>query len=158
MKVLVAAFNQEKALVGAFSVIVKTDCGTDWSFYSTTIGRQRCRAPPSTATINIHKRIIHQQFSIPRPVLMASIIYITLPRYCHGRPQRKEKYLWMWGKRLFFNLREGSGGVEANCNYISVEKNCKWSERIPGEKQWWQKCLKINLTKASFDFTSFFHF
>ena len=27
--------NQEKALVGAFSVIVKTDCGTDGSFYST---------------------------------------------------------------------------------------------------------------------------
>ena len=26
---LVGAFNQEKALVGAFSVIVKTGCGTD---------------------------------------------------------------------------------------------------------------------------------
>ena len=38
MKVLVGAFNQEKALVGAFSVIVKTDCGTDGSFYSTTPG------------------------------------------------------------------------------------------------------------------------
>ena len=37
MKVLVGAFNQEKALVGAFSVIVKTDCGTDGSFYSTWI-------------------------------------------------------------------------------------------------------------------------
>ena len=36
MKVVVAAFNQEKALVGAFSVIVKTDCETDGSFYSTT--------------------------------------------------------------------------------------------------------------------------
>ena len=36
VKVVVAAFNQEKALVGAFSVIVKTDCGTDGSFYSTT--------------------------------------------------------------------------------------------------------------------------
>ena len=36
MKAVVAAFNQEKALVGAFSVIVKTDCGTDGSFYSTT--------------------------------------------------------------------------------------------------------------------------
>ena len=35
MKALVAAFNQEKALVGAFSVIVKTDCGTNGSFYST---------------------------------------------------------------------------------------------------------------------------
>ena len=35
MKVLVGAFNQEKALVGAFSVIVKTGCGTDGSFYST---------------------------------------------------------------------------------------------------------------------------
>ena len=32
MKVLVGAFNQEKALVAAFSVIVKTDCETDgWS-------------------------------------------------------------------------------------------------------------------------------
>ena len=35
MKALIGAFNQEKALVGAFSVIVKTDCGTDGSFYST---------------------------------------------------------------------------------------------------------------------------
>ena len=34
VKALVGAFNQEKALVGAFSVIVKTDCGTDGSFYS----------------------------------------------------------------------------------------------------------------------------
>ena len=36
MKVLVGAFNQEKALVGAFSVIVKTGYGTDGSFYSTS--------------------------------------------------------------------------------------------------------------------------
>ena len=28
MKALIGAFNQEKALVGAFSVIVKTDCET----------------------------------------------------------------------------------------------------------------------------------
>ena len=31
VKVVVAAFNQEKALVGAFTVIVKTDCETDGS-------------------------------------------------------------------------------------------------------------------------------
>ena len=36
MKALVGAFNQEKALVGAFSVIVKIGCGTDGSFYSTS--------------------------------------------------------------------------------------------------------------------------
>ena len=29
MKALVGIFNQEKALVGAFSVIMKTDCETD---------------------------------------------------------------------------------------------------------------------------------
>ena len=40
MKALVGAFNQEKALVGAFSVIVKTDCETDGSFYSTAINIQ----------------------------------------------------------------------------------------------------------------------
>ena len=31
------AFNQEKALVGAFSVIVKTGCGTDGALHSTII-------------------------------------------------------------------------------------------------------------------------
>ena len=36
VKALVGAFNQEKALVGAFFVIVKTSCVTDGSFYSTT--------------------------------------------------------------------------------------------------------------------------
>ena len=34
MKALVGAFNQEKALLGAISGIVKTGCGTDGSFYS----------------------------------------------------------------------------------------------------------------------------
>ena len=40
MKALVGAFNQEKTLVGAFSVIVKTGCGTDGALYSTTQGQQ----------------------------------------------------------------------------------------------------------------------
>ena len=45
MKALVGAFNQEKTLVGAFSVSVnvKTGCGTDGSFYSTSgHGDVRC--------------------------------------------------------------------------------------------------------------------
>ena len=42
MKAVVAAFNQEKALVGSFSVIVKTDCETDGSFYSTTLFPLHC--------------------------------------------------------------------------------------------------------------------
>ena len=37
MKALVGAFNQEKALVGAFSVIVKTGCGTDGSICGTSL-------------------------------------------------------------------------------------------------------------------------
>ena len=37
MKALVGAFNQEKALVGAFSVIVKTSCGTDDALDSTSL-------------------------------------------------------------------------------------------------------------------------
>ena len=35
MKALVGAFNQEKALVGAFSVIVETDCETDGALHNT---------------------------------------------------------------------------------------------------------------------------
>ena len=34
VKALVGAFNQEKALVGAFSVIVKTGCGIDGTLHS----------------------------------------------------------------------------------------------------------------------------
>ena len=37
MKALVGALNQEKALVRAFSMIVKIDCETDGSFYSTNM-------------------------------------------------------------------------------------------------------------------------
>ena len=36
MKAQVGALNQEKALVGAFSVIVKTGCGTDGPICGTT--------------------------------------------------------------------------------------------------------------------------
>ena len=36
VKALVGTFNQEKALVGAFSVIVKIGCGTDGALLSTT--------------------------------------------------------------------------------------------------------------------------
>ena len=35
MKALVGTFNLEKALVGPFSVIVKTGCGTDGALNST---------------------------------------------------------------------------------------------------------------------------
>ena len=42
MKAVVAAFNQEKALVGAFSVIVKTGCGTDGSICGTSYFHNTC--------------------------------------------------------------------------------------------------------------------
>ena len=46
MKALVGAFNQEKALVGAFSVIVKIDCETDGALHSTSIvARSRSWGP-----------------------------------------------------------------------------------------------------------------
>ena len=57
MKAVVAAFNQEKALVGAFSVIVKTGCGTDGSFYSTSLNkyfRSACAIPdPDSSSVII---------------------------------------------------------------------------------------------------------
>ena len=36
MKALVGTFNQEKALVGAFSMIVKTGCETDGALHSSS--------------------------------------------------------------------------------------------------------------------------
>ena len=37
VKALVGTFNQEKVLVGPFSVMMKIDCETDGSFYSTNM-------------------------------------------------------------------------------------------------------------------------
>ena len=46
MKVLVGAFNQEKALVGAFSVIVKTNCVPDGSLTALTPAVYPGHGPP----------------------------------------------------------------------------------------------------------------
>ena len=43
MKALVGAFNQKKALVGAFSMIVKTGFGTDGSICGTTSKYVNCK-------------------------------------------------------------------------------------------------------------------
>ena len=75
MKVLIGPFNQEKALVGAFSVIVKTDCETMDRFaplivilhifpHLTTLDRvhhmfeEHRRATPSNEAVGGHKEII----------------------------------------------------------------------------------------------------
>ena len=48
MKSLVGAFNQEKALVGASSVIVKTSCGTDGALdISGSLYSQHYRVSPT---------------------------------------------------------------------------------------------------------------
>ena len=52
MKALVGAFNQEKALVGAFSVIVKTGCGTDGALHSTILGSGPSREVTSHGKYN----------------------------------------------------------------------------------------------------------
>ena len=52
VKALVGTFNQEKALVGAFSVIVQTDCATDGSFYSTIQIASSVAVPPRVSTSN----------------------------------------------------------------------------------------------------------
>ena len=68
MKALVGAFNQEKALVGAFSVIVKIGCGTDGSICGTNIqgstlfprscetGRQNISNSPSLRSLSLVPR------------------------------------------------------------------------------------------------------
>ena len=67
MKAVVATFNQEKALVGAFSVILKTDCETDGSFYSSN--PHPSPSPGGPAAHNILMRItsgtFHTIFTAP---------------------------------------------------------------------------------------------
>ena len=53
MKELVGTFNQKKALVGAFSVIVKTGYGTDGALHSITRD-QRIMNPTPTNICTFH--------------------------------------------------------------------------------------------------------
>ena len=53
VKAVVDAFNQEKALVGAFPVIVKTDCEIDGSF--SALDTSAISGPVSThVTLTLH--------------------------------------------------------------------------------------------------------
>ena len=53
----IVSFNQEKALVGAFSVIVKTNCETDGSFHSTTQDPENTQHLPSDLDLDIKSRV-----------------------------------------------------------------------------------------------------
>ena len=89
MKALVGAFNQEKALVGAFSVIVKTGCGTDGSFYSTTQKQYEISTSP-----DLHQEARSSQISglitasrneltkSQEELLRYSVLYCTVLVYC----------------------------------------------------------------------------
>ena len=59
MKVLVGAFNQEKTIEVAFSMIVKTGCGTDGSICGTTsFSHNICRPPPSAWRLRLPSPVI----------------------------------------------------------------------------------------------------
>ena len=83
MKALVDAFNQEKALVGAFSMIVKTGCGTDGSFYSTNMDTVLTLVSCSTALLcpSPIKQQIFSGVAGPGP---------TIPIKCEWNVQCKE--------------------------------------------------------------------
>ena len=53
----VGAFNQKKALIGAFSVIVKTGCGTDGALHSTSCD-VRWRGGREEASASSNQKII----------------------------------------------------------------------------------------------------
>ena len=64
MKALVGAFNQEKALVWAFFVIVKTSCGTDRALHSTS---PRARDTSRGLETPKLRPVPRQQFTIKEP-------------------------------------------------------------------------------------------
>ena len=60
MEALVGAFNQEKALVGAFSAIVKTGCGTDGALHSTNfVGCNDVRVSGGVLIVGAHSFSAH---------------------------------------------------------------------------------------------------
>ena len=73
MKALVGAFNQEKALVGAFSVIVKTGCGTDGPFYSTSSECSHVRAAHLNGNAECRTLITSDAALRPGPGLVAGL-------------------------------------------------------------------------------------
>ena len=109
VKGLVGAFNQERALVGAFSVIMKTDCGTDGALHSTT---RRRNPEPSTSAASSpappppgpspwrlrYGRNTQQHFEMPQHSSSRNIIQFIYNIY----------NLHPWNTYIFFSLIEES--------------------------------------------------
>ena len=79
--VIVGAFNQEKALVGAFSVIVKTGCGTDGSIVELHLS---CPDDGSPET-NDDSRDVEEVGVGPQE--LGDILGVRHPGYDHGNPR-----------------------------------------------------------------------
>ena len=90
MKALVGAFNQEKALVGAFSVIVKTDCETDGSFYST---KQEAVVHVNTNTLLLEPGEEEDNDTMSRPQLSVTVDYETPEDTGVEAAEDEDKYL-----------------------------------------------------------------
>ena len=90
MKALVGAFNQEKALVGAFSVIAKTGCGTDGALHSTS-GNTWPGANQENITTHMH--IMHKLESCWRAKLGLLSVIRSPSVESSFLPNKTEKYL-----------------------------------------------------------------
>ena len=77
MKAVVAVFNQEKALVGAFSVIVKTGCETDGSFHSTNRDISQIQQQSNNEVCILHPLPVFTQDDYLPAI---SIMTLPLPR------------------------------------------------------------------------------
>ena len=95
MKALVGAFNQEKTLVGNFSVIVKTSCGTDGALHSTIKDPRYPNTPPPS-----HYAPLPPPASIPGHLhKCSSSLYLDYSRCLNIRwdYQGREHVAW-WGQ------------------------------------------------------------
>ena len=106
MKAVVAAFNQEKALLGAFSVIVETDCKTDGALHSTTqhaaaAAARRC-THPDTQTENFATQSCGETGEAAAAVQRVQTLHTRLP------PLRHYISVHRYREKVPTKLREGA--------------------------------------------------
>ena len=81
MKALVGTFNQEKALVGAFSVIVKIGCGTDGSICGAiwdTVLEVRCTSVLCTESCLLDSDVESGETLDEDDLLLASVCVVSV--------------------------------------------------------------------------------
>ena len=129
VKALVGTFNQEKALVGAFTVIVKTGCGTDGELQTVVHSTNPQSSPPDWNQLEMPLKYLKMKDANFSGIKTPSIkVYVNVRAWFHFDSKFRRiftllRYFLRYkdGKWYVTDIKQWGTEFEKNLNTFKIE-------------------------------------